>query len=665
MLFAVMLGAFGAPAGPIPPEPVPPSVTSPEWFKWYEGVLADRLSASPRERAVSFYFSREGDDSTGDGSMERPWRSLAQARRALAGAPAIGGIGLYFRRGDTFRDSQGIDTALPHVTIADYGDEELAKPLLTPFTTVGIPALWSPVAGHPGVYSRPEPRVVTWLKEDDDLDDPSTRCSSLVSLASRAGAWWHDRSAGVLYVRPKPGPGGEPTDPRSDGKAYEIVTPTGAGVIVRGHGSRIENIRAWGWGMQLETPSQQHGIEIRTSGSDSAVAIGCESHYGSSHAMTFYNGGFGGLAAFVDCRAGLTAYNGPPQETIFNSFATYGGQRTIFHGCIATHGTLPSDEWLTSDDADIRGRRGIAFYAHSGGPNYKLGQFISFGSVTRATRWGCHSPGSAEDLPTAAHIGDVQGFFVNETFEANSGTGHDFAVCPRNAVRMNGSYSFRPRPLEGSRACAAWTQNGWLVNSTVEIDCTNQPWAVAFYNALPTQQSSPRIWHSTIVAHVRPGQEFRIDWDVPSQSPNGSVVNSVLAALGGGTLRPNVGLLARNAYFNADLLGDGSPIVLDEMPSPARPDCAGLLACAAGPLPQGVELSFDQSGLARARHAVGPLEPLRCADFNLDGQVDLFDYLDFAAAFSAEAPGADFNGDGQIDMWDYLDFAAAFARGCP
>ncbi|MDX2148683.1 MAG: GC-type dockerin domain-anchored protein [Planctomycetota bacterium] len=52
------------------------------------------------------------------------------------------------------------------------------------------------------------------------------------------------------------------------------------------------------------------------------------------------------------------------------------------------------------------------------------------------------------------------------------------------------------------------------------------------------------------------------------------------------------------------------------------------------------------------------------ADFNRDGQVDFFDYLDFASAFASEDASADFNGDSQIDFFDYLDFAAAFSSGC-
>ena len=70
------------------------------------------------------------------------------------------------------------------------------------------------------------------------------------------------------------------------------------------------------------------------------------------------------------------------------------------------------------------------------------------------------------------------------------------------------------------------------------------------------------------------------------------------------------------------------------------------------------------SGATFADAAILP-HGLGCAaDFNGDGQVDFFDYLDFVAAFAAEDPSADFNGDGQIDFFDYLDFVAAFAEGC-
>jgi len=52
------------------------------------------------------------------------------------------------------------------------------------------------------------------------------------------------------------------------------------------------------------------------------------------------------------------------------------------------------------------------------------------------------------------------------------------------------------------------------------------------------------------------------------------------------------------------------------------------------------------------------------ADFNDDGTVDFFGYLDFVAAFSSQDVSGDFNVDEVIDFFDYLDFVAAFSTGC-
>ncbi len=51
-------------------------------------------------------------------------------------------------------------------------------------------------------------------------------------------------------------------------------------------------------------------------------------------------------------------------------------------------------------------------------------------------------------------------------------------------------------------------------------------------------------------------------------------------------------------------------------------------------------------------------------DYNSDGVVDFFDYLDFVAAFAMELPSADVNGDGVVDFFDYLDFLVEFVEGC-
>lgn len=52
------------------------------------------------------------------------------------------------------------------------------------------------------------------------------------------------------------------------------------------------------------------------------------------------------------------------------------------------------------------------------------------------------------------------------------------------------------------------------------------------------------------------------------------------------------------------------------------------------------------------------------ADFNRDGVLDFFDYLDFVDAFASGDVYSDFNEDGIVDFFDYLDFVDGFSTGC-
>jgi len=80
--------------------------------------------------------------------------------------------------------------------------------------------------------------------------------------------------------------------------------------------------------------------------------------------------------------------------------------------------------------------------------------------------------------------------------------------------------------------------------------------------------------------------------------------------------------------------------------------------------PVGRDVMYGNGRLDLA-HAARIASYTRCrADVNLDGAIDLFDYLDFTNAFSTREREADFNGDGAIDLFDYLDFLAAFTAGC-
>jgi hypothetical protein len=75
--------------------------------------------------------------------------------------------------------------------------------------------------------------------------------------------------------------------------------------------------------------------------------------------------------------------------------------------------------------------------------------------------------------------------------------------------------------------------------------------------------------------------------------------------------------------------------------------------------------TFEVRGGFWAGFTSGPTCP---ADFNQDGFLDFFDYLDYVSCFEDNLcpPGttADFNGDDFVDFFDYSDFVSAFETGC-
>ncbi len=86
--------------------------------------------------------------------------------------------------------------------------------------------------------------------------------------------------------------------------------------------------------------------------------------------------------------------------------------------------------------------------------------------------------------------------------------------------------------------------------------------------------------------------------------------------------------------------------------------------CGRPPMNGQVALGLFKPGATDAGFAAA-IVPSPCnADFNEDGSLDFFDYLDFVDTFSNLGLRAEFNGDGVVDFFDYLDFVDAFGRGC-
>ncbi len=100
-----------------------------------------------------YYFSNEGDDSrslsAAANNPNQAFRSLAKAQEIIPSLQE--GDQILFRRGDVFQGSIEFNHANPNLrlTLGAYGDESLARPIITGFKRV---TAWTQSSGRPNVW---------------------------------------------------------------------------------------------------------------------------------------------------------------------------------------------------------------------------------------------------------------------------------------------------------------------------------------------------------------------------------------------------------------------------------------------------------------------------------------------------------------------------------
>lgn len=631
----------------------PPSAASAAWYEWYAELLSRRLAASMHPRAVTLHFSQDGSDETGDGSMANPFRTLALAQSILDNNPQ-GDIALRFRRGDVWRERVGLTAIAPRVTIGDYGQGP--KPVFTVFEPVE-PSRWLPDPTRPGVYMLADVGTesdIVWIKQDNDLERPLARMQSADQVLGAQGSWHFSHTAGIVYVRPRPGPGGIPVDPRTS-PPFEVCRPSGSGVSMRGHGGLIENIYTEGWGMSRTiAATQESGILVGASGVDHVAVLYCESYYGPSHAIAHWaHSGTGGVVTFLGCRAGLCNFNGVMTETIFNTYAIWGRQDVVFEACEAAYGTLPSSEWAYGEV-----RRGRGFYGHTGGGSRRTRLIVARGCIVRGDRtYGLGNPSHFNDLPNATRLEDVRCFIFDEVFLSGPGSEGIVAATAR-AARVNCVAINMQMPPGGAGSLQNWTISGWAINCIFDVDVTLRTARFALSNPPAGQYSTPKFWNCTfLVRSSISGLAFSLDYDLPTHATGAELRHCVLSHIGPGEAVIGLGSAAtvqhNNAYhgfLESAILGDPAPVLL-EAPlgaiTPAAPLSPIVMARLHTPGHPDADLDFDLAHRRSWRRDLGAMDWSRIYG-DLDG--DGLQTTDDLAIWEQE--WTDIDGDGQATLAD-------------
>lgn len=606
-----------------------PSPVSSEWDSWYQNTLQTRINYSKNfPRSETFYFSdSEGDDIIGNGTIGFPYRSLHKVRDIIQNSN--GNVRFLFKRNDIWREKTGVDTGLkPGFSFEDYGDGN--KPIFSTFEKFSS---WQQYASQ-NIYFRNESRLVTSVIHQNF---PLVEQNTLLNCENMIGSWFYDRVNQKIYVNT--------LYSISD---IEYTTATDAGFILRGDGSYIKNIVALGWGLKETTPSQQHGIEIRTTGIRQAVVDSCEVYFGSSHVIVhlgtdndFGPDSYGGIGTFVNCIAGWVQYNGSAGETVFNTFSLNGGQDIIFDSCIVPHGAVPSYRWNYGTE-----RRSMGFYGHTGGIQ-RISRVISYNNQI----FNCLNSSSFNDLPIANLPGEAKGIVVKETFD-----GPNTALVSTGMIRNRCNYVLTPP--RNSFSLGNFAQSGFLINSFVTLNLLNQQWDFSILNGLPNSPSSPQIHNNYFrILNSQTTTTFKLDYDTPSQTIGAVFTNNIFVNLSPARIIFNFNTISNNAYFvTSPPLTDPTRLIL------ASPiidfSCNSILNCRGTGNQYNITSDYDNRNWFR--NSIGPIEISSCVDYNRDGAVDFFDYLDFVQDFSNER--SDYNNDGAIDFFDYLDFVQDFSN---
>jgi hypothetical protein len=497
----------------------PPNIATDNaaWRAWRDARRAEFEANCPLERATTYYFDAEGgptqgDDITGDGSINDPWETRAKA--ITVDGP---GVRLRFNRGDVWRES-GNWVVGDDVTIDAYGTGD--DPVFDRFTSeiVSGGSTWGFLSGQrrQATFSAFEP---AWIKiRSLPLTRPLQRVADATAVSNTTDSWcW---TSNVIYINMG----------ADDPNTFDIdICPSNGdngtehGVELAGDGSRVEGITFYGWGCsKTDTSSQSQGVTSSAGSDEANLAKDCRCFYSGSHALA-HNGVTGGRFLVLDCHAGYCIPNSSG-ETIFNSYATNGEQEVWFIGCDVDYGTLPASDWVTATFK----LQGNGFYTHTSGNETPLALFVVDNCVAHSENlYGPQQLAHANNLPT---LTDTDLTTYRCFFTYNTQNMAPAGRLPTNsflfttgAIFYNNDFGLWPAVTNTALDNGVVRINVWMIQNRFTIDMTtmgNNPFG--FYNPATGTDFYEIFWYHNWtelnnVSGTNPSR-FGIDFDIRAQT---------------------------------------------------------------------------------------------------------------------------------------------------
>lgn len=458
------------------------------WVAWVNKRQLQFRSHCQNNRATNYYFSQSGNDTTGNGTIASPYKTIAKAAALISASS--GNIGVFFKYDDMWREAGvGIDTSKTNVTVSSYGSGT-NKPFFNNFTQDYTMSSWESDVSFPNTWETSETNTIAWVrKQSDRLGDTAggvlSKQSTKANCNATSNSWFWDSGANKIVVNLN---GGDPNSIALEG----CISNTACGVALAGDGSYCYNIRADGYGMStLSQATQAEGIKSRTEGNNAVLFENCEAYYASSHAIAHYAGSGtqqGGKAMFINCIGGLTNYNSGG-ETVMNGYSRDGGQEIWWINSQAAYGTLPDYNWTFAS----KKKRGIGFYGHTSGGANKASLVVVY-NCSLPNKWS--QPGKMYDHSDVATgdgtITGVRHFAVNCTLNSNAQDGESVGIAfVPNGVNYANKYYIATQNGTVTLSAKEVTNYNWSFNNYYEFDATsNNTTGVSMINAPGVKDSN-------------------------------------------------------------------------------------------------------------------------------------------------------------------------------
>jgi hypothetical protein len=445
--------------------------------QWCDGYLDSCLATTPITRTNKVFFSFDGSDSTGDGSIASPYRSAAKAKAILAASS--GDLQVCFRSGGVYRYTGPMSIVAPNTTLCSYrlatDSPSVPKPLLTRFEPAVSWSAWAANSPATGVCSTTVVGDVAWVKFVNDERTVFRKMATLDDCIANEGTWiW---VSGTLYVHNFGG-----VSLRSGPRQIEYVYKnTDIGIVSADVPSlRIDDLRIEGFGSG--TPGDLSyggaGISFYQSGVNRGSVTNCEIYYNGRHTVTKLTDGSGGSLVVANCRMGWLVND----DVNIVSYAGNGQQELVSFDNTFVGGKLPYTNQPYAYASSGQGN-----LAHTSSTSLMVGFFLCVGNRNEPGPYQNGTISSSSEPAPWSDLKDCTTFVLDEddpcrTPDALDAThpslnGGDgliyFGLGSANTVYENCRIEARSLWCNGTNdrdAALLTSANGIWINSVIDFD---------------------------------------------------------------------------------------------------------------------------------------------------------------------------------------------------